>query len=256
MLPFPNYQEERDLCRRADKMGLMCGIVSPRLCCKFQTLNVWHLACNQRQQTLHFIYPCSSCIKNPQLHQQDNRCLLIAPELIWGCQALFSKHLTQQGGNFQSSLNQWDWIDGGGRIAQDQEQILIKHWISAFIFFLLFSISIHFPSVCPALRVVGALEPMPALTGKRQRTPWTAWQSVTGRQSLAITATDKLEWPVQLACLWTVGGSQRTQKEPMQAHGECPNSIQKKKAWVRIEPTTFPLWSTALMFQLFFLLKI
>ena len=63
-------------------------------------------------------------------------------------------------------------------------------------------------------------------SGERRGTPWTGRQSIAGPHrdkrdkqphTLTLTPKDNLKSPINLTCMffWTVGGSQRTRREPL-----------------------------------------
>lgn len=64
-------------------------------------------------------------------------------------------------------------------------------------------------------------------SGKRQGTPWTGYQAVTGltyRHRQPSAPMSYLEFPINLlspltSCLWTMGGSRNTRREPSK-HGQ------------------------------------
>ncbi len=74
---------------------------------------------------------------------------------------------------------------------------------------------------------------MPSNIGQGRGSPWTSWQFITGltyRHSSIHTHIHtyrQFRVTCQPACLWTVGGSCSTWREPMQTRGEHENSTQR-----------------------------
>ena len=89
-----------------------------------------------------------------------------------------------------------------------------------------------------SVRVAGCWSLSQLTLGERRGSPWTSRQVTAGlthrdRQPLTLTftPTGNSESPINLhACLWTVGGSRRTWREPTQTRGEHANSAQKGPA--------------------------
>jgi len=106
---------------------------------------------------------------------------------------------------------------------------------------MLKEIFIHPPIFYTHCKVVWWLapSPIPAVIGREAGYTWTGRQSITGphrdkrdKQPHTLTPNDNLETPVNLtACLWTVGGSRRTRREPGEnphIHGENMQTPHRK----------------------------
>lgn len=84
--------------------------------------------------------------------------------------------------------------------------------------------------------------------GEMGSTCWTGCKSVielVQRERQPFMPTDSLESPINLACMWTVGGSWSTWRKTTQAYGDHTNYKKRPQPVRGFEPRSLLLWGTS-----------